>query len=138
MIALAKFTEHETYLRIELTAAGIEEVKEWDLSDARGDIGMFLDVCEYQLCSGWRNVRPEMVGDLRDEAYLVFSQDYFFPDENSDEGMVVGTAYGFDRYALAGYMDTLIEFGHIDFQRHDYLAPDEMKAAVEAWQAATK
>jgi hypothetical protein len=129
--SLVDFEIYPNRLVIRLTEIGKQETAEWDLEDQRCDIGMFFDLCEDQLCNGWREVRPEQVGDLRDDAHLTFTDDYTFADPNRDDEMIVGTAYHFDRYAINGYMETIMANGFITFERHDFLTPEEMNAACE-------
>jgi hypothetical protein len=133
---LVDFEVYPNRLVIRLTEQGKEEVAGWSEEGSRGDIGDFIDLCEDQLTNGWREVLPSQVGDLRDDEHLTFSDDYTFPDENRDDVMIVGTAYHFDRYAIDGYMETIIRDGFITFERHDYLTAEEFAAEVERLEKA--
>jgi len=133
---LVNFEVYSNRLVIRLTDQGKDETSEWTEEGSRGDLGAFFDLCEDQLCNGWCEVKPEQVGDLRDNAHLTFTEDFTFPDENSDDVMIVGTAYHFDRYAIDGYMETISREGFVTFDRHDYLTPAQFEAEVERLEKA--
>jgi hypothetical protein len=129
--SLVDFEIYPNRLVIRLTEMGKEETDEWDLKNGWSDLSHFHDLIEEQMCNGWREVKPEQVGDLRSDGWLVISEDFTFPSENNDDVMIVGTAYGFSRYVFDGYMETIRANGFITFERHDYLTPEEMNAACE-------
>lgn len=94
------------------------------------DLELFRDLIEDFLYNGWEEVLPEQVGDLRDENWLVISDDCVSTDPDCDDELIVGTAYGYNDYAIHSYIDPLVSQGYLDFQKHVYLEPREMKWAL--------
>jgi hypothetical protein len=84
------------------------------------------------LCNGWTVVRPEQVGDLRDDAMLTITDDFTYEDEEHDDNMVVGTAWTHSNYVFELLIPTLRSKGYIEFTRHDYIDPEEKEAVFAA------
>lgn len=137
-----RFSLREDTLRIFLLPEGRELLRDYREENKRrekagdyrywkSDFAMFYDLLEDFFGNGWIEVKPQDVGDMRDDYWLVISQDYVYADAEDDEkGLIVGTAYSFFNYAVDSYTEGLVKKGYIDFGRHDYLTRQEMEYEI--------
>lgn len=124
-----RFSIREDRLRIFLLPDGRAFLRE-ERRFENNDLRLFRGLIEDFLCNGWTEVFPEAVGDLRDDAWLVISDDYTFADPNADDRLLVGTAFGYADYWRDSYVDPLIRRGYVDFSKHVYLTPQELDFEV--------
>jgi hypothetical protein len=128
-----RFSFREDRVRMFLTPEGrerIAELRERDASGTMSDLSIFQELLEDFIGNGWTEVRPEAIGDLRDDAWLVITNDYTYADPENDDNIIVGVAYSYHQYAVESYITPLTTKGYIDFWKHEYLTPLDFDYAV--------
>ena len=100
-------------LKISLTDAGREEVKDKTECHLWYGDDLFLELCEGPLCNGWQLIPPEDIGALTDS--LIFSDDV----QHDDDGKItdVGAHYWFPDYQIRSPAQDLAEYGFVIFTK---------------------
>lgn len=100
-------------LRISLTPEGQEELAPGGKED--GSDTHFIELLEDHLANGWELIDLEEVGALW--GGLILANDF----ERDEQGELVHCArvYAYDRYAIDGYIEPLLEEGYMDWRVYE-------------------
>ena len=98
-------------LRIQLLPEHRQDVQEIQDNEEWGITIKFLEVIEYQLCNGWREVRPEEIGALTDAPILTDDWD----ENDMGELTRIDNVWWLPEYAVVDEVQKILDQGYIDF-----------------------
>jgi hypothetical protein len=122
-----RFSIRPTYLRIYLLKEGRKFIR--DNKEKYDNLIMMYELLADFMSEDWIVVHPEDVGDLRDDNWLVITNEHFTTEneDGSDGVLYVGTAYHFNDYAIRSYLEDMVRQGYVDWQKHVYMEKDELE-----------
>ena len=115
-------------LRIKLLRGHKRDIKDIQKS-IPGIISQFLEVIEYQLCTGWEEIKPEEIGALTSSIIL---SDDVTRDDSTDEITDIGNVWWFPDYMIKDEVQELLDKGYIDFTLGESYVEPELEEEKES------